>query len=265
MKTKNIEIGKVYETTEYSQFKLSTRNRHIVLRPKQAKDFELNGIISPVIVNEDMVIIDGQHRFAWSKKENKPVKFIIVEGLNEEHIVSMNTTQIKWGIMDYIASFANDGNEEYKKLFNFMKYHPANRTTIIAILYGDIATARIRKVVESGAFKFFNTTVTIKFLSELDDLFDKTGVRKKGNLILGIWNLYRYKKFDIERLKNKILETNSNEKLSFFSGRENGTLTEILDIYNHKLSANSKKYIDYSIDSKGKLKIAGEFHEWVKK
>src|SRR5690625_2430380 len=82
-------INIVYKTDNLDMFQLSKFNRNVFLR-KEMLEQAREGFISPIIVNENMVVIDGQHRLEASKKEGVPVEYIIKPGLDENDIVRMN-------------------------------------------------------------------------------------------------------------------------------------------------------------------------------
>lgn len=60
-------VNAVYETDDLSIFQLSRFNRNVVLRTKMIEQAE-EGIVAPIIVNENLMVIDGQHRLKASEK-----------------------------------------------------------------------------------------------------------------------------------------------------------------------------------------------------
>ncbi|XCY65795.1 ParB N-terminal domain-containing protein [Streptococcus iniae] len=70
------EINTVYKTTNYDMFNFSKFNRNVFLTPEMLKQAEL-GFVSPIIVNENLTVIDGQHRLTACQQLGLPVEYII--------------------------------------------------------------------------------------------------------------------------------------------------------------------------------------------
>lgn len=126
MNSKAGVIGQIYSTSDYSMFNFLNGNRDLkqlhVERLK--KSFESDYLLSPIIVNEKFIIIDGQHRFNAAKAMGLPIYFIIVEGYGLEEVQLLNTTNEKWNNMDRLKSFCDKGYPEYIKMREFMDCFP---------------------------------------------------------------------------------------------------------------------------------------------
>ena len=121
------EIGKIYETNNYSIFSLINGNReidraHVAQLKYSIKNYGY--LNSPITVNKKFEIIDGQHRFTAAKELNLPIRYIIQDnyGLNEVQI--MNTNGKNWRKSDYLESYCDRGNSNYLKLKKFMNEFP---------------------------------------------------------------------------------------------------------------------------------------------
>ncbi|PTI39343.1 hypothetical protein BU062_11370 [Staphylococcus succinus] len=74
--TMNLPVNEVYKTDDLDMFKFTKFNRNILFTDemlKQAKE----GFISPIIVNEYMVVIDGQHRLEHAKKQEYQLNILL--------------------------------------------------------------------------------------------------------------------------------------------------------------------------------------------
>lgn len=116
MQTKSIVVS----TKDYEKFKLVSFNRSI--KPKNVerlmKSFNMTGgmsISKPIIVDENFVVIDGQHRLEACKRLGIPVHYIIANE-SPDRIPIYNTYQEKWGLEDYANYWAYEGNENYKRI-----------------------------------------------------------------------------------------------------------------------------------------------------
>ena len=81
-------INQVYETKDYDAFVYRKDNRTIEENKKLKEEISKLGIISPILVNEKLEVIDGQNRIDLAKQLNKPVPFIILNGAGHTQIVS---------------------------------------------------------------------------------------------------------------------------------------------------------------------------------
>lgn len=111
----------VKETKDYTIFKELPGNRKV--DPKHVKELirsftERGNLIKnfPIVVNEHMEIIDGQHRLAALKELDWAVCYRIEEGLNITSVRDINSAQRNWNWRNYAESYTELGNENYKRL-----------------------------------------------------------------------------------------------------------------------------------------------------
>ena len=77
-------VTNVYATTDYGKFKILITNRIVIDKvvKKLVKSMLESGWIgAPIVVNERMEVIDGQHRIAAAERIGIPVHYIVMEGL----------------------------------------------------------------------------------------------------------------------------------------------------------------------------------------
>lgn len=113
-------VGLVYRTTDYSMFKLLKGNRPV--EPSRVKKIKqgitLNGYISsPIVINEEMEIIDGQGRTEALKELGMPVDFVVNEGAGLKECVALNTVRTGWKQSDFIKGKADEGSEDCMRLY----------------------------------------------------------------------------------------------------------------------------------------------------
>ena len=118
------EVNKVYKTNDLSVFNQIKGNRppnpqHI---RRLADSIKTNGILqNPIIVNEKMDVIDGQHRLLAAKEANSSVFYIVVDGYELNEVQVLNLNQKNWTSKDFLEGYADMGIESYVKLRNFYK------------------------------------------------------------------------------------------------------------------------------------------------
>lgn len=108
----------IQKTQDYSAFKLDEANREVkaphVRRLKESINKNPRiAEFSPILVNQDMVIIDGQHRFAALRLLHMPVWYIQYDGLTVSDAQDMNSGQRPWRPVDYAESYCRRGNKNY--------------------------------------------------------------------------------------------------------------------------------------------------------
>src|SRR5436309_3192914 len=107
MTTKALLIGntthiQVYETSNYEEFKFIIGNRTLSqLHVKElTKSIKQKNFLpqTPIIINSDCEIIDGQHRLLAAKTLQLPIYYIIHENSTLEDAIMLNTSLQNWGI-----------------------------------------------------------------------------------------------------------------------------------------------------------------------
>lgn len=260
----NKPINNVYITSNYELFQFSKFNRNVILSKEMIKQAE-EGFVSPIIVNENMIVIDGQHRLKASEKVGVPVEFIVKEGLTEHDIVRMNTVQKKWSLLNHIEAHANEGLEDYIKLINLLNNsnYTGNVTVMTSLATFEVDTRRVRDQVIGGNFKFRSFAKTVQFLEYLSDFKESTKVNYKTKLTLAIFELYKIKKFESGRLIAKVIGTGLADELQTRTLGLTDAKKQLIDAYNHGLSDGSDRRIDYSIKPSGQLIINEQKADWA--
>ena len=143
-------MKKIYTTKNYDQFRKMIDNREVKTRTtnKIIESIKRVGYITnPIICNERYQIIDGQNRFEALKALDMPIDYIIEEGLTIEHCRALNINQSNWSTMDWIKSYADGGNVNYKYLLNLIDAYSdmKMRVIIFAITGALINGAEVKK------------------------------------------------------------------------------------------------------------------------
>ncbi|MFF9653775.1 ParB N-terminal domain-containing protein [Streptomyces sp. NPDC014622] len=262
--TMNLPVNEVYKTDDLEMFKFTKFNRNVLFTDEmleQAKE----GFVSPIIVNEYMVVIDGQHRLEHAKKAGVPIEYIIKPGLNEHDIVRMNTTQRKWNMLNYIESYANQGSEEYVSLLNLLNKKYAGTTVVISVARNQTTATDVNKLIKSGSFEFINFEETLNFLKYYEKFRKETDTPKRTKPALAMYSLFRIEGFDGDRLIRKVLQKKFDDDLRTKGYNLTEALKEFIDKYNDKLSQDSPLFIEYYIKNNGELIIENARKEWAQK
>ena len=116
------EVNKVYKTSDLSIFKQIDGNRVPNLQhiKRLADSIRVYGMkCNPILVNERMEVIDGQHRLMAAKEAESFVYYIIINGYSLNEVHTLNLNQKNWTKKDFMEGYANMGIDSYIKLRDF--------------------------------------------------------------------------------------------------------------------------------------------------
>lgn len=125
-------VAYVYAETDYTQFKSLDENRSVgESRVKRLMEsIEEGEVLNPIVVNQEMEIIDGQGRFEAKKRLGLPIYYVVDKNADIEDCRRMNAFNTKWTMMDYIRSYARGGNENYQRLLSVAKEFNRSATVV---------------------------------------------------------------------------------------------------------------------------------------
>lgn len=108
----------IYIEKDYSRFKKLIGNRDANKRKETIKKkiLKVGYIMNPIVVNEKMEIIDGQGRFEALKELDLPIYYCISKGAGLKECQEMNLGTTNWTMMDFVNSYAEQGNDNYIRL-----------------------------------------------------------------------------------------------------------------------------------------------------
>ena len=159
----------VYETTDYEMFRFIEGNREINKTNEKnlKKNFGENGedyIMNPIIVNEKMEIIDGQHRFKALKELGKPIHYIVVEGIGCDAAQRMNQVSLRWSLLNYVK-YHSETDPNCARLYELIKIYnmekPRGKKLTVTTIYGNVlghpassSNQAVKDLLTSNSFKF---------------------------------------------------------------------------------------------------------------
>lgn len=165
-------------TTDYEQFKFIINNRQTArahinkLKNAITKNPEILEV-QPILVNENMEIIDGQHRFTAASELGLPIHYTVVKGIGIETARDMNVLQRRWHMDDYAYSYAKAGNLNYKAYNVYRREHPGISGSILISV---MSSVKKRGQSQSNDFRSGNFVIErdrddIEYiLNELEDI-----------------------------------------------------------------------------------------------
>lgn len=234
-------------TRNYDLFKMIPGNR--LLNPTNYKNIkesvQKKNLLhaSPILVSEEMLVIDGQHRVQVAKDLGVEIFYITLLVEDKEDLLVLarllNSNQKIWTSEDYLLSNIRSGNEEYIALDNFRKAYGITISLAIAFLstdkgypqWGAKRDSKLMKAFREGAFKIKNLSNSTEHIEMIKDFAPYVDA--------GVW---RDKRFisavkAIEKLAN---HTRLIHKLSLSRGKIRRQVSfvayvrELGDIYNFR-------------------------------
>lgn len=156
-----IKVGSVYSTSDYSVFNKLRGNREIFDNRKNMIIESINNrgwIRNPIVVNENMEIIDGQGRFEALKELGLPVEYVVSKGATIDDCIALNVRQANWKNIDYVKCFANLGNEDYILLLSLYSAYPNMPDTCVNTIAGTLMSdgASCSMALRNGKFRIYD-------------------------------------------------------------------------------------------------------------
>jgi hypothetical protein len=137
----------------------------------------------PIVVNQDLYVIDGQHRLEACLRLKIPIYFIVDKDSGEEDLISRNTNLKPWGGNDYV-NFYSDKSQSYKAMKYVLETYKTTISFIMSSLVGlgcssKIAMAKKLKKGEINIEGFETdlkefTKIYTSCLKQVDSIKDKS-------------------------------------------------------------------------------------------
>jgi hypothetical protein len=230
-------------TTEYKQFSFLMDNRqtaraHVNKLKLAIKEKPEILEVQPILVNEKMEIIDGQHRFVAASELGVPVHFTIVDGLDIDTARDMNVLQRKWNVDDYAYSYAKAGNLNYRAFNEYRQEYPGLPATVLMIVMSGADGGSHGMMFRTGRF------VMKRAKTEIDWILEKLieirttvsgAIPINKAFVTALMQSVDKTEFDIEEF---IRQLQTKPEMYHRTSTVRDALRMIEDIYNYRKSVN---------------------------
>lgn len=255
---------KIFTTENYGMFKPLIDNREVKTRTTQkiVESIKTVGYITnPIIVNEQMQIIDGQNRLEALKSLGMPVDYVIVKGAGINHCRALNINQSNWTTMDYIKSYANGGNTSYKYLLNLIEAYPQMKLSVIVFAVNGSVGQGAGTSLKRGLFscdetQYANAQKRLEFLTSMTNTIRQVD-GNSGFLECAVIYAYIDPEVDNVRLQTNLIKyAHTIKPIATFDM----ALDALEEVYNYRsrrkvyLKTNYLKYNDSYKDAERKRK-----------
>ena len=214
----------IHSTQNYRQFNFLNKNREInyksLLESVQKKNL-LD--CHPIICDEDLNIIDGQHRLKVAEILNIPIYYIISKTAKESDI-PLCQTQTPWMLPNYLKFYKND-HPDYAFVEEIMKTCSLPIHFIVQLSSTSEGAWKkfregnfsIKKDKDYLRIKFKEIDEIIKICKEIRLALHDKSIRIVNETYRAIWNLINEKKYDHENMiiKSKQYKSQVSKALQF--------------------------------------------------
>lgn len=115
-------------TTKYEMFSFDEKNRPIVWNhvEKLKEAIGKKNLLReyPIVVTDDLTVLDGQHRLKAAESLGVPIYYIVSQTATVGDIAATNEAQKSWSLQDYLESYCAQGKPDYLLLRNFWEKYP---------------------------------------------------------------------------------------------------------------------------------------------
>lgn len=202
-------ISTIYETYDYEMFEKVNGNRLLnsINYTKLLKSMEEKQLLIPICVNENLQIIDGQHRFNACKELKKPVHFYITEGYTIDDVKRANLVGKNWAKIDFLNLFISQSNKNYIDFAEILDIYKINLNDLLKVFASvqNITLKDLSKDFDNGYFSSDGKELVKNFFNALDDfkLFSKYS---STQFVGAFMRLYFHKDYSHEKMKERLIK-----------------------------------------------------------
>lgn len=238
-----VENG-LHHTTDYDKFSLMHNNRdanrsHIeALKDAFVEKGNLT-IVQPILVNESLQIIDGQHRYIAAKELGQPIYYTIREGLTIGDARSMNILHRAWTNEDFAWSYAEGGNQQYKDYLKLREDFGFGHAVTMNYIYGGDVSG-VFGIFRRGELQIADPALVRERLSKLYEVLEKVpeNMIRDKNIAYALLKIMKNPVYDQRRMLQK-MELFGSATMRRFGDREE-YLRALEETYNYRAGENNR-------------------------
>lgn len=230
-------MKEIKSTYNYDMFKKLEGNRSVsVSRINKIKNsiMKVGYITSPILVNENMEIIDGQGRYEALKELRLPVEYIVHPGISIRECIAMNVYQTNWVLQDYIKSYAEKGVPSYVLLYKLMREFPLIKRleTFAVAVFGinSMDTNRTKEGnLEITEEQYNSAKEKLSYIYPIIEQYN--GISRIGLVTKGMLHCLSIEGLDKQWLKERVVEVLNDRRIPAIATMEE-VMQFLEDVYN---------------------------------
>lgn len=232
----------VKSTSNYDLFNKKSTNRMVSDKHvrKIADSMKAYGYVgSPIVVNNNYEVIDGQHRLEACKLVGIPVTYTISD-LGTEEMIALNNTSKSWVWSDYVSTYANSGNKSYKLLKEVCDQYNLTDAFLVQRLF----RTHINDI-KNGKFTCSEEYVLavkdmVQCLTNRKNIAEYEGIPFKRAHQLALTKLLSANVIDTDRFEDQLSKYGAGLVINYIN--ESDVLENFQELYNYRLSAKNRVY-----------------------
>tara|TARA_R100000654_G_scaffold68655_2_gene97750 strand:+ start:689 stop:1408 length:720 start_codon:yes stop_codon:yes gene_type:complete len=199
------EINTVYETKDYKTFSFLSNNRNISNHHvnRIINSMKKKRLISPILVNENFQIIDGQHRFLAQKQLKFSIPFVVQEGYGEKETQMLNTTTKNWSLSDWERYYCNKNIKDYIEFSNFRKKYKFDFNVSYSIITGN-QYRDFKRVFEEGYLKINNLKRAERNAAKINSISEYFKDYKHREFVRAMLTCFKNKDYNHSKFLSKL-------------------------------------------------------------
>lgn len=241
------------KTMNYKEFVFRDDNRSKINKShieKLKRSIQQKNLLElrPIIVNEKMEVIDGQHRLLAAQDLGVEIYYIIEEKLTSKDVVLMNISK-QWCLEDFLNYYCRNEHPEYIKLRDFLKKERITLNIALALQLGK--THKIRDEFKLGNYQYVEIeSETIDVCWQTLELIKRRNgasqYLQSARFWMGMVNVFSHPKFEKEKWF-----VNLNKMVDDCGARITikNYIKMLLDIYNYRNNERITIVDDKSYDN----------------
>ncbi len=200
-------------TKDFNQFNQLKGNRavkpeHIRALMRSFTEFPGMRAAKPVLLNEKMEVIDGQHRIQAAIRLGLEIYYMIVPGLTITDARILNALQRSWSFLDYAESYAADPSSKYDAYRTYLVLRDEYPITPRALFSYTTSTGKSSsggsERFKMGTYEPRSTEDIRKDLDMLEDFSTLCPWWKEQSFALAVLHLAHHKDYDHQRMLDQL-------------------------------------------------------------
>jgi len=235
----NFKLGVASPTTNFGFLKYNREINKANLKIIK-ESLEKYGQIMPIMISNDDVIVDGQHRYIALQQLGMDIVYVKTSSFSVDDIDEINNTRRSWNNENRIKSLASRGFPEFVDLQEIIedwrsKYPKIKYNTIVNAFCGNNLNSS-KSIIKNKTYQvdFTTGTLILNYALACNDVLDQWFAAKFIEA-LKIIVIRNYDQFNIDRFVSKL------EKNKFHMYNKTVDIVdEIYRIYNKGLSSKNR-------------------------
>lgn len=167
--TTTVAEQKIFITSDYGLFHFIPGNRPVNVHHVRniVKRMKKKVLFTPLAVDKDLGVIDGQHRFCARESLGLPIPYYIVEDYTLAEVQELNAMQKKWSAEDYMNSNIELGHKDYEIFKWFREKYGFGHPESVQMLTGEFRNRDIIRSFNIGLFRIKNLSAAQKMAEDI--------------------------------------------------------------------------------------------------